>query len=121
MTTDLNLASSAALEIPVPEHQARVYLKTLELCRALCENKLKRDPNARKIRHIKPKLELPSAATGESAKRLPNYNGNIFKHVASGDSVEVLRRNIFQKLLVKWPDGMITEITDYDLESAFSW
>jgi hypothetical protein len=91
----------------------------LWLARQLSEHKLTRDPAVPLISRIRiEKKRQPQPVAEKYIK--PNYDGQIFVHFVTGQEVTVVSRNIYDKLIIKWPDGNMTPLGDKDFEVAFS-
>ncbi len=105
-----------ALTIPSPHP---LYFQMLETVRSLSEGRILRDPEAKLITRIKKENHITPIAIRQHVIK-PSYDGQAFIHFVSGQKVTVLKRNIYGKLLIKWPDGNITVLGDHEFEIAFA-
>lgn len=95
------------------------FFRVLRLVQSLSEHKLTRDPDAKVLSRVK--VEKKRTIQPENRKYIkPNYDGQTFIHFVTGQEVTVINRNIYDKLILKWPDGNLTVVGDKDFEIAFS-
>ena len=95
----------------------------LQLVRDLCENRLKRDPNRRPLSRIRVEPKRGPVRLGsynDFKQTRTNYDGKKFVHFTSGSEIEVVSRNAFGKLIIKWADGNMIPISEREFEATFS-
>ena len=95
-----------------------LFLKMRSIVRGLSEHKINRDPEAKLISRVKKEQRRQVQTQRHYIKA--NYSGDQFLHFVSGQVVTVVNRNIYGKLVIKWPDGNLNVIGDAEFEAAFS-
>ena len=96
-----------------------MFEPTLDLVRKLSAGILKRDPYAPLISRIAREHRQKQKPILDKYIK-PNISGKKFIHFVSGQTITVVNRNICGKLIIKWPDGNMSVISDKELATSFS-
>lgn len=95
---------------------------TIQLVRDIAENRIKFDPT--RPRHSVYKKEkkriVPIVKAFSSRTADAQLIGRKLVHFVTGQEIEIMDRNIWDKYIAKWPDGSLTTISPAELIHGFS-
>lgn len=102
-------------EATVPFHQRCAHAVTLAMVQDLSSGKLKRDPNAAKIKSTQVEIK-----TTEKPKEIDEIDNAIFIHFLTGRKVKA-RRVLKNRIALEWIGGnKVSFVTDSELKTDFS-